>query len=199
MEKNKDNKKIIFLSVIALLLSFFIIAMYLVPKMKNLKTLSTQAAAKQAELDAGVEQVKAIRTAAQLIKAASKDIETLGISIPEQSRAEEALAQLGASASKSDVQVKSVSIGGGASGTLKITLSISGGFDQTMTFISNLEKNLRPIEIEDYTIASVEGGSLDTSFNLNFPYLQSEKAAAEATEGEVGEGEQPAVTEGVTK
>lgn len=198
MNKPSNTQKIILVSVVALLLSFFIIILYTVPRISNLKSLSTQVAAKEAELEAGLEEVRSVRSAVQLIKTAKSDMATLGIAIPDQEKAEEALAQLGANASSSQLQIKSIAIGAGEASNIGISISTSGSFDQTMTFLSNLEKNLRPIKIANYSLSATEDASLvEASFTLLFPFLPPEPTTQSA-ENETGEGAGGSATEETT-
>ncbi len=170
--------------------TFFIVILYIVPKTTDLKNLSQRAAAKQSELEVGRQQVAAIRTATQLIKAARADMDTLGVAIPDKEKAEEALQQLSANASSSEITIKSVTAGTGQaetgqSGALTITVSVSGDFSNTIAFIGNLEKNLRPVKVVDYSIvASGVGALTDTTFNLSFPYLVSSDEVAGGQNGQ---------------
>jgi len=183
MNKSASKQRMILLSVVALLLSFLIIIFFTVARISDLKTLSTEAKAKEAELEAGIAQVQSVRNATQLIKVAKGDMQTLGIAIPDQEKGEEALAQLGANAASSGLEIKSIAIGGGDASNLGISVATTGSFDQTMTFLANLEKNLRPVKVKNYTFAAVEdSSSVDASFALLFPNLPSEASTGSGGE-----------------
>lgn len=176
----KNSQLVILVVLLALLLSFLGIVFVIVPQISSLKDISNQIAAKQVELSAGRAEVEAVRTAAQLIKSASSDIATLGIAVPNGAKADEALVQVTQAASQAGLTVQNASVGqGDQSGYVAFSVSTEGSYDQTVAFIANLEKSLRPAGIVDYSLSSTEKASvISATFNIKFPYVTQDVAAS---------------------
>ena len=166
-------------AVLALLASFIIVITYLVPQISSIKDGSNRAAAKEQELEAGKKKIQTIKTAVQLIASAKKDIETLGISMPAKAKAEEAVVQVASAASQAGAAVKSITVGDTKGGKVLLSFSTEGKFDQYTTFLDNLEKNLRPMKISDYnmTLNQNDQSLVDSTFNIEFPYVDTEATA----------------------
>jgi len=179
------------ISVLALLASLAIVIFLVVPRISEMKELSNNVAAKEAELEAGKNKVAALRNAIQLIKTARRDMEILGIAVPVDKDIAEALVQVNANASNSGVVIEAISAAEGETGNISISATVLGSYEQVMGFLSNTEKSLRPIKIVDYNLISTEG-AVDATFNLLFPYLKEESSLA-------GEGAKAAEGEGVEK
>jgi hypothetical protein len=178
MEKTKSSQAIILISVLALLVSLVLIIFYIVPSISSLQDLSGRVLSKQQELEAGKNKVDAIRRAVQTINSAKRDVETLGVAVPEGPSAESALVQLSSAASQAGISISSASIGQAEKGYQDISFSTSGKFENTLSFLEKIEKSLRPVKISDYTINSVEGSSdLSATFNFAFPYIEKQAAA----------------------
>jgi Tfp pilus assembly protein PilO len=178
MEKTKSLQVIVLISVLALLVSLILIIFYIVPNVSSLRDLSNQVLSKQQELEAGKSKVAAIRRAVQTINSAKRDVETLGIAIPSSPSPELALIQLSSAASQAGITITSASIGQAEKGYQNISFSTSGKFENTLSFLEKIEKNLRPVKINNYTINSVERSSdLSATFTFAFPYIEKQAAA----------------------
>ncbi|MDP3014759.1 MAG: hypothetical protein Q8M92_10980, partial [Candidatus Subteraquimicrobiales bacterium] len=110
--------------------------------------------------------------AAALIKTARLEMETLQIAVPTYEKAEEAVAQLSAAADQAGLLIQSITVGTPGKGYLNLTVTSEGEYDNTISFLSNVEQNLRPATISDNSIASTQEGSLiSATFNVNLPYI----------------------------
>jgi len=175
------------IGVLALLASLAIIIFLIVPRVSEMRDLSNNIAAKEAELEIGKKKVSSLRSAVQLIKTARRDMEILGVAVPADKDIAEALVQVNANASNSGVVIDAISTSGGEAGNVSINASVKGSYEQIMGFLSNSEKNLRPIKIVDYNLVSTEG-TISATFNMLFPYLATKTEVAQ--EGEAAaEGE----------
>jgi len=166
------SQTILIISAAALIVAFILIIGVIVPKVNQLKQKNMAIAAKQQELDLGKKKVEALRAAELAIKTAKNDLDKLGVSIPYKEKSEEALAQLAAIATDSKTIIKTVSIGSSETGQLNVSITIEGNYNDTLKFISDVEKNIRPTQIRDYSMSWVEDQqSLNSTFNLIFPYV----------------------------
>ncbi len=183
------------ISVLALLVSLGIVIFLVVPRVSEMKELSNSIAAKEAELEIGKNKVSALRNAVQLIKTARRDMEILGVALPPNKDIAEALVQTNANASNAGVVIQTISVGEGGAGNISVSATVSGSYEQVMGFLSNTEKNLRPMQVSDYSLVSSEG-AINATFNFLFPYLTLETESPQG--GEAGaEGEGGEVVQGV--
>jgi len=185
-EKAKKGQGMLLISVVALLASFIIVISYLVPKISSLKDLANQVALKEQELETGKAKVEALKKATAIIKVARSEIETLGIAVPSKERADEAVAQIAKIAGDSGLNLQSVNAGAPGGGFINVTVSCEGSFPSVQTFLEKIEKNLRPVKVVDYTVASASGGaSVSSTFNFSMPYVGEETKTdtAKAEEG----------------
>lgn len=186
----RNSQLTVLIVLVALLLSFLGIIFVIVPRISTLKTLSDQVAAKQAELDAGRQEVQSLKAAVQLIQSAQKDIETLGIAVPNSPKADEALVQLSQAATQAGLTVKSAAISPSEDQSITFTVSTDGQYNSAVSFIANMEKNLRPVAFIDYTLSATQNSSvISATFNISFPYIEEEETAtttATSTESEEG-------------
>ncbi len=196
----KNSQFFVLLVLLCLLMSFLGIIFVIVPHVSTLKNLSQRVAAKEQELVLGEEKVAAVKDAATLIKSAQRDIQLLGVAIPEKQKADEALVQATTAASAAGISVQNVVISPSETSAIVLTLSASGSYQNTITFIADLEKNLRPVKITDYSLtSSSSGGQVNSTFTISFPYLNipsptattgSTQTDTQSATSEKGEGEQ---------
>ncbi|MCX6809943.1 MAG: hypothetical protein NTZ65_04345 [Candidatus Berkelbacteria bacterium] len=188
MEQQKKPSQIILLSsVFALMVGVLLVIFVIVPKVQELKTVASNVEAKKQELEAGQNKVAATKKAIQTMSAAKRDLDLLGVAIPNQPDPEDALVQISAASGKAGLKLSSIAIAQSDStkgSSLGLTFSTLGNFDSTLALFDNLEKGLRPIVIKDYAISNSENsGDLSATFNLTLPYIIDEskaKAAAAA-------------------
>jgi Tfp pilus assembly protein PilO len=179
----KSNQLTILIVLLSLLLSFLGIVFVIIPQISTLKDLANKATAKQSELTAGRAEVAAIKEAAQLIKSAASDITLLGVAVPDGAKADEALVQVTQAATQAGLSVKSVSVSQAADGYVGFSVSTEGAYDQTITFIGNLEKSLRPAGIVDYNLSQTDKAStISATFNIKFPYITEATTATPTPE-----------------
>lgn len=179
---NKNPQFFILAVLLSLLLSILGVIFVIVPRVSSLKELAGQVAAKEQELILGREKVQAVREAAMLLNSAKRDIELLGVAIPEKEKADEALVQVTTAASTADVNVDRVVISPSETNSVIFTVSASGGYENTVSLIANLEKNLRPAKITDYSLSSNSSGAqVNSTFTISFPYLPEASPVASVT------------------
>jgi Tfp pilus assembly protein PilO len=171
------SQTIVAISLLSLLVAVLLTILVLVPQFSKLKELSSTANAKQEQLRLGREKVKSIKDGITLIANSKQDIDLLGVAIPKSPEAESALLQVSTAASMGGVTISSVSVSD-SKGQLGVSISISGAYDKTMDFLSKIEQSLRPTQLVDITIGTVEGTDLSSTLNLNFPYLAVDAEAS---------------------
>lgn len=177
----KNSQFFILIVLLCLLLSLLAVIFLIVPHVSTLKNLSQKVAAKEQELTLGREKVQAIRNASILIKSAQRDIQLLGVAIPEKEKADEALVQVTSAASSAGISVQSAVISPSVNSAVSLTVSASGSYENTVSFIANLEKNLRPVKISDYSLASSSSGQISSTFTISFPYLSAQPSPTATT------------------
>lgn len=199
MEKT-NKSQITTLAVLSLLVGILVVIFFIVPQVSQIKDYSGQINQKEIELQSGQDQVQAIKEYALVLKTAKSDVEKLGVSIPTEEKADEAVLQVASAASSAGISMNSVSVSSTTTGTTNVTseasasqtgtltlsVSTSGGYDATLGFIKNLEKNLRPVTLSNLSIAGdAEGGSdVAATFSLSFPYIQDESSSTAAVNSE---------------
>jgi Tfp pilus assembly protein PilO len=193
MENNIQSKSgsQIYFVLLALLLSFLGIIFVITPKITSLQKVSDEAAASQAELDAGRLKVQAVRDSLQLIKSAQSSISLLGVAVPDQAKADEAVVQAATAASAAGLTLKNASVAEGEAGYVNLTVSADGDYDKVIVFLGNLEKNLRPVKVTDYSLsASGTSGQVSGTFSIGFPYLkesvETQTTTTQTTEDNTG-------------
>ena len=178
--KNKDQTATL-LAILALLVAIAVVVFVIVPQLSSLRATSNQVLAKESELTAGQEKVATIKKSAQLIAAAKKDIELLGVALPAQEKTDEAVAQAASAATDAGLTVKSISVGESKNGEVAFSITTSGNYAQIDKYLQNLKSNMRPVAVNDYNISADSNGSLSASFSLAFPYVAKVEATATAT------------------
>lgn len=168
----KQSQLISFISVLALLGAFLLIIFVVTPRVRQLWDLSSQAKGKGEQIALKQQEVESVKEASVLVKGAKQEVEMLQIAVPDKEKAEEALAQLSSATAAAGLKMTSVGLHGAQDGFVKISMSVFGPFDKFIGLMGNLESNLRPIKIDDYTVTSSEDSSdVSASLNLLFPYL----------------------------
>lgn len=195
MEKTKGNQSSL-LAVFTVILAILAAVFYIVPQASAIKDLSNKIVQNEQELTAGQAKVSAAKQFAMVVKAAKADIEKLGISIPTEEKADEAVLQSASAASSAGITLVSVSVsgqsstpassassesadltsgGGASSGIISLTISTKGNYPATIEFVKKLEENIRPVTLKNMSIAVAEDGGddIDGSFVLEFPFVKA--------------------------
>ncbi len=171
MKVEDKGKIVIIFSSAMLLIALFVLILFLIPRINQIKTLATEIANKQAEYEVGLLRVSLAQKAVDTITQAKKESDLLGVAIPESPRAEEAILQVSTSASSSGLQVTSAEVIKASEGILSITVSTRGSYDNTISFVSKLKNNLRPVKLVDLTMTKDGDDVINANFNLELPYL----------------------------
>jgi hypothetical protein len=197
MEEEEKPKSQIptLIGVLALLVSILLIIFFVVPKTSEVKTLANEVAGKKQELELGKQKITAIREAIKLIASAKKEVDALNVSIPQAPSADEALAQIQAIASQSEVKIIETTIGSAADGYQEIAITMSGPYVNIVTYLDKMQNNLRPVKVNAFNLYYNEGTSdITMSIDLVFPYLsvseeEGEGSGVEESSGDLGESE----------
>lgn len=199
-QKNKNQNSA--LAILAMLVAVLVVIFFIVPKVSAIKDFSNQAVQKESELASGQAKVAAAKQFATLIKTARADIEKLGVSIPTEEKADEAILQAASAASSAGIGITSVSVSASdgtenatktttategqaavkeaaTGGVLSLTIATRGNYTATVDFLKKMESNLRPITLKNLSVASsVDSGSdVDGNFTLDFPYVAANATA----------------------
>jgi len=206
MEKTKKNSNSA-LAVLAMLVAIIVVIFFIVPRVSSIRDLSNRVSQKELELKAGQAKVEAVKQFALVLKTAKNDIDKLGVSIPTEEKADEALLQATSAASSAGISISSVAIAAtsesasaasteaatgtvqadGAqnptkSGVLTLTISTRGGYSAMLDYIKKLEENIRPVTIKSVAIASATDSSdVDGNFTLDFPFVEDISQSATQT------------------
>lgn len=193
MEKTKKNQNSA-LAVLAMLVAIIVVIFFIVPRVSAIRDLSNQVAQRESELKSGQAKVEAVKQFAMILKTAKNDIDKLGVSIPTEERADEALLQAASAASSAGVGISSVAIAASSeqvqnetaqsgsgdqaqstvkSGVLTLTISARGSYSAMLDYIKKLEENIRPVTIQNLSIASsADSSDVDGTFTLHFPFVE---------------------------
>jgi len=209
MEKTKKSQNSA-LAVLAMLVAIIVVIFVIVPRVSAIRELSNQVTQKESELKAGQAKVEAVKQFALILKTAKNDIDKLGVSIPTEEKADEALLQAASAASSAGVSISSVAIAATSetvsgstetaasaqqadtaqspakSGILSLTISTRGAYSAMLDYVKKLEENIRPVTIKGVAIAAVADSSdVDGNFTLDFPFVEeSSQLTAETTNQE---------------
>ncbi|OQA52625.1 MAG: hypothetical protein BWY43_00414 [candidate division WS2 bacterium ADurb.Bin280] len=191
---NTEGKKatnVTNLAVLALLVAILVGILLVYPQISKIKTLSATVNQKESELNEGLMEVSEIKEFALLLKSAKSDIEKLGVAIPEEERADEALLQMAVAAGSAGINITGVGVDAqgaqssqeaeGGSGSVTLTVSTTGEYGKTIDFIKKAEKNLRPVSFRNITLSSDDesSGEIAGSFMIDFPFINAIQSGSE--------------------
>lgn len=193
----KNIKATTNLAVLSLLVAILVGILLIYPQITKIKALSATVNQKESELEQGLREVSEIKEFALLLKSAKSDIEKLGVAIPEEERADEALLQMAVAASNAGISITGVGVDAQGSqdaqegellpsGTVTLTISTQGEYLKTVDFIKKAENNLRPASLRNINLSSDEEGSagVSGSFMIDFPFINIASSANEEVAGE---------------
>lgn len=138
------------------------------PTIIELKDLNIQIAAKVKQITTMTEKIDALKYLKAEFAKNTKDLELLGVIIPEDEQVPEILVQLSAIASKSAVQVTSITPKV-TSGKSIFQIGVNGDFSGISSFVDNLEKNSRPIAVQSVSFvpSAAKEGTASMTANLS--------------------------------
>jgi len=182
MENKNSSQTIILAAAGFLLVAFVAIITYLVPRVSEIKTLNDSIANKQQELALGRQKVQAIRDAIQVINKAKREIEILGIAIPDKEKAEESLVQITTIASANEITISNMSFSSGSdkkASKLTVNVTAQGDYGKFASFFNALNTNLRPVAVSGINFSNNDStNQLEAGFDLVFPYLSEDSVAS---------------------
>lgn len=207
MEKQKKNQNSA-LAVLAMLVAVLVVIFLIVPRVSAIKDLSNQIVDKESQLKQGQAQVDSVKQFAAILKTARADIAALGVAIPTEEKADEAVLQVASAASKAGVNVTSVSVSttsaaapravaatqegaatdqaevtsatsSASSGSLQVSVSIRGNYGATLDLLKKLEENLRPVTLKNLSIASNAESGSDVDSSFNLDFPFAKAAVAD--------------------
>lgn len=136
----------------------------------------TQATAQISKLQAEVRGLEALESQ---IPADKSKLAALTAALPRTSDLQDALNQLHGLATGTGVQLSAVNptpdVGGtgtsaGGVSTVRMSLNLSGGYSQTMGFITGLDQMTRTVVVDSATFGSTPDGNISTSLNARIFY-----------------------------
>lgn len=136
-----------------------------------------QATAQAAQLQ---DRVTSLRALEKQIPADRSELAALGVSLPHSADLQDALSQFHALATGSGVTLTAVnpaadvgSANGQATGgikTVRLSLSLTGPYAQTMSFLSGLDTMARTVVVDSASFSPSAGGALTTSLSTRIFY-----------------------------
>jgi len=177
---DKKSKSAIIFATILLFVALVVLILYLLPKISQLKTLSNQVESKKIEYETGKLRIDNIAALNEMVGQYKRQAELLGIALPSSGRAEDALLELSSAASDSNLQVISAEVNPEGKGSLQVSISTRGTFENSVGFINKLKSNLRPIKVLDLSMNKSDD-EIITSLDLNFPFFVEVSATVSKT------------------
>lgn len=175
------------------LLIIFILAFYyfaIIPKNRQLKQLNTDLAAKKIQsdaLDARVTSLTQINTQYAVKK---RDFDKLKIALPAEARPDEIFLMLQSMATLAGVSINDIQTkeANNSDHSVGVSVTILGEFGNITKFTDLLEKNLRPVAVNNLSLVAGEkkdSGSVNLSATLDLDFFVSQKptTAAEKQQG----------------
>lgn len=181
MQTSDQGKFTIIFATFILFVALFVLILFLIPKINNIKDLSNQVAQKRAEYEMGLIRVAEAQKASEVIKQAKAESDLLSVALPDAPRAEDAIVALSKAASDAGIQVTSAEVVSAEDGILAVSFSSRGTFENTVNYLDKLKKNLRPTKIVELNFTSSDGGEINADYSLEFPYLFKSSPTPSAT------------------
>jgi len=181
MQTGDQGKFTIIFATFILFVALFVLILFLIPKINNIKDLSNQVAQKRAEYEMGLIRVAEAQKASDVIKQAKAESDLLSVALPDAPRAEDAIVSLSKAASDAGLQITSAEVINAQEGVLAVSLSTRGTFENTVSFLDKLKRNLRPTKIVELNFISNDGGEINADYSLEFPYLYKTTPIPSAT------------------
>ena len=186
MEQPTEVKKTEQIGAIMVLVLVIIIALiYLVikPQVAYLKENNIQAAAKKAEFNDKEKQINNLRSLETSLASISSEVQKLSIALPKKEKISELIVQVDAIAKGQGLTVNSIAPSQANSEELAVlgsseesteptigqyafTISVTGEYAGLVSFLQNIEANLRPINIQKADFASGSGSNPQISATL---------------------------------
>jgi Tfp pilus assembly protein PilO len=167
----KKTKLAITFSTIILFVALFVLILYLIPKINQLKTLSNQVESKKVEYESGKLKIANADILKSMLGQYKKEADILGIALPSTAKAEDALVELSEATRLSGIELVSADVSN-QKGAVQVEIETKGTFENQVNFIDKLKSNLRPIKVVEINMSKQDNTILG-SFKLNFPYFTS--------------------------
>ena len=150
----------------------FVLPVY--DEIKVTRTAISEREASILELQTALQSIERLKTEMQ---GRVEEVDKLGGVIANEKRADEVLASIDTIANQSGMQILQFSMGdvGRSEGisTAGVDLNLRGSYVSFMTFLENLENNLRLFDVQNLSIATPdESGMLSINLKLNLYHLQ---------------------------
>lgn len=128
------------------------------------------------EADAGIKKLQTFKTQLDQRK---EDVKVIELALPPSEGIPEVLVMLENLYQAQGFTVTSLSVNTQADNTASIPTTISGNssFDQLFGIFSNVQQNIRPVQVKNFSATGAEGGKVSASFSLGFPFAKSETKA----------------------
>lgn len=177
-------------TAVCLLLIAALTYLVAMPQASNLKADKALLAQKKGEELKLQSQKDALEQAANDLVQYAPDLERLKLAFPATDQQVEALVQAQAITAKTGVTVTSLSPSKPKAGDLPIAFGIKGSYSTIITFLRELNNNLRPIVVQTVNIvpggdkdANVLTANISTAFEFSGTAAPAAKSATPATDG----------------
>lgn len=142
------------------------------PMITQLKDVNLANRAKAQEITLTESKINNLNTLKTDFQRFQTEVSMLSVVAPTTDQLPEILVQIETMAKKSGLEVSSIQPDKASSSSqTDVNLSVKGSFAATLSFLQNLEKNIRPAQVKSLTINSGKLGqstSLTTNFSLGF-------------------------------
>jgi len=166
----RQHKIALFLSSILLFIALFVLILFVIPKLSQLRELSNRVQDKKIEYQQGVSDIQSIASLTGLINQYKQQADALKVALPASSEAEDALSQLDAICRISNLAITSADVQSDEKGNLIVDLSTKGSYESTISLLGKLKDNLRPVKISSLSMTKADGEIL-SDFSLDFLYF----------------------------
>jgi len=181
MQTDDQGKFTIIFATFILFVALFVLILFLIPKINDIKDLSNQVAQKRAEYEMGLIRVAEAQKASDVIKQAKAESDLLAVALPDAPKAEDAIVALSQAASDAGLSVTSAEVADAKDGILAVSVSTRGTFENTISYLDKLKRNLRPTKIIELNFTSGDGGEINADYSLEFPYLYKSSPSPSTT------------------
>lgn len=171
-KKNNQSSTIILISILVIAaVAYFFINSYI----SQIKDLNIKLSARSDEITQMQSKIDALNSLKNDFSQNSDKAKKLGLALPSGDQIPEVLVQLETIANSSGLKVSSIMPAKeNAKNALSLSLSLQGEYPGLVSFISSLEKNIRPVNIKTINLASVtKENQSSLNFTLGLELLKS--------------------------
>jgi len=182
-KEKKTSQALILVTVLLFIISIFLVIFVIVPKFSQIQSLNNDVKSKKEELTLGLAKIDAINNAQSIIKNSVADLALLNVALPGDKNTDEALVMVEKICDLNGLKISSVQIDSSEKNTsiTSLTYTLNGSYPSMVNFLSDIQKNIRPVSVESLNITSSDEG-LSMTVALSFPYLQTKEISSQSGE-----------------